>query len=109
LLSNRNEMALSKMNLEVKPVNRRRSSILFSKLSDAGLSDVLSGSLIDTSQFQVDESQNVEQTLSDLDFYYGLGKLIVYISKWKQWWIILNGITYNCKIYFIDVIEKVQI
>ena len=66
-------MALSKMNLDVKSLKTRRSSILFAKLSDAGLSDVLGESLIDTPTN--DESLNVEQTLADLDFYYGLGKL----------------------------------
>lgn len=65
-------MALSRMTLEVKSTARRRSSILFSKLSDAGLAEVLNSSLIDNAS-QVDESQNVEQTLADLDFYYGLG------------------------------------
>ena len=74
-------MALSKMTLDVKPLNRRRSSILFSKLSDAGLSDVLEGSLIDGPQSQLDDSQNVEQTLADLDFYYGLGKFITLKSE----------------------------
>ena len=66
-------MSLSKMNLDVKSLKTRRSSILFAKLSDAGLSDVLGESLIDTPTN--DESLNVEQTLADLDFYYGLGKL----------------------------------
>ncbi len=66
------KMALSKLTLDVKPANRRRSSILFSKLSDAGLSDVLNASLIDTPSNE--DSLNVEQTLADLDFYYGLGK-----------------------------------
>ncbi len=65
-------MALSKLTLDVKSGNRRRSSILFSKLSDAGLSDVLNASLIDTPSNE--DSLNVEQTLADLDFYYGLGK-----------------------------------
>ena len=62
------------MNLDVKSLKTRRSSILFAKLSDAGLSDVLGESLIDTPTN--DESLNVEQTLADLDFYYGLGKLL---------------------------------
>ena len=66
-------MSMSKLSLDVKPGNRRRSSILFSKLSDAGLSDVLNASLIDTPSNE--DSLNVEQTLADLDFYYGLGKL----------------------------------
>jgi hypothetical protein len=68
-------MALSRMTLEVKPAARRRSSILFSKLSDATLSEVLNASLIDTPSV-IDDSQNVEQTLADLDFYYGLGKKV---------------------------------
>ena len=70
--------ALNRMTLQVKSSNRRRSSILFSKLSDAGLSEVLNSSLLETAS-QADENQNIEQTLSDLEFYYGLGKL----SAWS--------------------------
>jgi len=73
-------MALSRMTLEVKSANRRRSSILFSKLSEAGLSDVLNASLLETSS-QTDENLNIEQTLSDLDFYYGLGEFKVYLHR----------------------------
>lgn len=68
--------ALHRIALQAKSSNRRRSSILFSKLSDAGLSEVLNASMLETSS-QTEENQNIEQTLSDLEFYYGLGKQAV--------------------------------
>jgi len=75
--------ALHRMTLQVKSSNRRRSSILFSKLSDAGLSEVLNSALLVETSSQADENQNIEQTLSDLEFYYGLGKQLESYPDWS--------------------------
>ena len=88
--------ALNRLTLQVKSSNRRRSSILFSKLSDAGLSEVLNSSLLDTAS-QTDENQNIEQTLSDLEFYYGLGEMTALDMTRHSAYSMLVGAGNTCK------------